>query len=71
MVHEYFHSKACVFTAPDIRSAHMQALTTQKYQQKFIPIKYKQHPPTHTLPKVQLYIAVKSRNIYRVTSNDY
>ena len=32
--------------------------------------KYKQLLPTHPFPKVQLYIAVKCKNIYRVTNND-
>ena len=32
--------------------------------------KYKQLLPTHPFPKVQLYIAVQCKNIYRVTNND-
>ena len=32
--------------------------------------KYKQLLPTHPFPKVELYIAVKCKNIYRVTNND-
>ena len=32
--------------------------------------KYKQLLPTHHFPKVELYIAVKCKNIYRVTNND-
>ena len=30
---------------------------------------YKQLLPTHPFPKVELYIAVKCKNIYRVTNN--
>ena len=32
--------------------------------------KYKQLLPTHPFPKVELHIAVKRKNIYRVTNND-
>ena len=32
--------------------------------------RYKQLLPTHPFPKVELYIAVKCKNIYRVTNND-
>ena len=32
--------------------------------------KYKQLLPTHPFPKMELYIAVKCKNIYRVTNND-
>ena len=32
--------------------------------------KYKQFLPSHPFPKVELYIAVKCKNIYRVTNND-
>ena len=32
--------------------------------------KYKQLLPTYPFPNVELYIAVKCKNIYRVTSND-
>ena len=28
------------------------------------------HPPTHSFPKVQLYIVVKCRNMFRVKNND-
>ena len=31
--------------------------------------KYKQLLPTHPFPKVELYIAVKCKNIYRITNN--
>ena len=32
--------------------------------------RYKQLLPNHPIPKVELYIAVKCKNIYRVTNND-
>ena len=32
--------------------------------------KYKQLLPTHPFPKVELYVAVKCKNIYKVTNND-
>ena len=32
--------------------------------------KYKKLLPTHPFPKVELYIADKCKNIYRVTNND-
>ena len=32
--------------------------------------RYKQLLPTHPFPKVELYIAVKCKNIYRVTNTD-
>ena len=32
--------------------------------------RYKQLLPPHPFPKVELYIAVKCKNIYRVTNND-
>ena len=32
--------------------------------------KYKQLLPTHPFPKVELYITVKCKNIYRVINND-
>ena len=32
--------------------------------------RYKQLLPTYAFPKVELYIAVKCKNIYRVTNND-
>ena len=31
---------------------------------------YRELLPTHPFPKVELYIAVKCKNIYRVTNND-
>ena len=40
------------------------------YQRTLIPVKYQQPIPTHPFPKVQLYIAVKCKNIHRVTNND-
>ena len=45
-------------------------LQAKNYQKTLIPIKYKQLLLTHPFPKVQLYIVVKCRNIYRVTNND-
>ena len=34
------------------------------------PKKYKLLLPTHPFPKVELYITIKCKNIYRVTNND-
>ena len=50
----------------DTHSAYTSALISYNYQKTFMPIKYKQPLPTHPLPKVQLYIAVKYRDTYRV-----
>ena len=59
-VHKNFHTKPCVFTAPDAHSAGSYKL---KLPRTFIPMKYTTNPtttPTHQ------YVVVKCKHIYRV-----
>ena len=64
-----------MFIAPDAHTdtVHKCNLSSQakNYQGTLVPLQYKQPLPTHPFLKVQLYIVVKCRNIYRVTNNDY
>ena len=60
-----------MFTAPDthIGSKLSQAKTTKGHAH--IPKSTNSsYPPTAAFPKVELYITVKCKNIYRVTNND-
>ena len=65
MVPKNFHTKPCVFTAPDAHSAYLQVFTSWKLPKTFIPIDHTTTPtPPHTQER-QLCIVVKYRNIYR------
>ena len=56
-----FHTKPCVFTAPDTHSVYTcKLLQAKNYRRTLIPIKYKLPRPTHPFPKVQIYIKCTS-----------
>ena len=58
-----------MFTAPDTQCIHVSSRKL-KLPKDTHTKRYKQLLPTHPFPKVELYIAVKCKNIYRVTNND-
>ena len=53
-----------------VHTCKLSLSQAKNYRRTLIPMKHKQPLPTHPFPKVQLYIAVKCRDIYRVTNND-
>ena len=65
------HKTLRVHSARYTQCIHVSPRKLKTTKGTLIPIKYKQPLPTHPFLKVQLYIVVKCRNIYRVTNNDY
>ena len=49
---------------------HTCGLSQAKTTKRHSPVKCKLHLPTHPLPKVQLYIVVKCRQIYKVKNKN-
>ena len=64
------HKTLRVHSARYTQCIHVSSRKLKLPKDNLYQKKYKQLLPTHPFPKVELYIAVKFKNIYRVTNID-